>query len=691
MIPRVAHAARWRNGLDAAQLNRTLTATVPRFFLTAKSNRVTSSPSSFPHHRAPPLLQSPFHHRPFYTSRPGLLAAPIDPHGPIDPLPPLRYSDDMLRSILSTVRTIAMVGVSSNWNRPSYFVMKYLQDKGCRVIPVNPGMAGKELLGERVYARLEDIPEPVDMVDIFRASSSVPPIVSSAIAIGARVVWMQLGVRNDTAALEAQRAGLVVVMDRCPKIEFGRLGGELSWQGVNSGIVSSKRFVAPREKRRKVMWVAPEAADGVEEREPGFATRAVHAGVTPDPTTGARTMPIYQTTSYVFDDVDHAASLFNLHTFGYIYSRLTNPTVSALEERIASLEGGRAALCSSSGHAAQFLTFFTLLEPGDEFVASQNLYGGSITQFKMSFPKLGWKCTFFDPDDMDSLRRVVTEKTKAVFIESLSNPGGVVVDIEACNRVTQEYGIPLIVDNTLATPYLCQPFKHGADLVVHSTTKFLSGHGNSLGGCIVESGKFNWAKTDKFPSLTKPESAYHGLVFYETFGDFAFTTKARAVALRDFGPTMAPFNAFLTMTGIETLHLRMERHCANAKKVAEFLQSHAVVAWVSYAGLAGNKYTPLVEKYLPKGAGSVFTFGVKGGFENGTKVVESVNVFSHLANIGDTRSLILHPASTTHRQLTEEQQIAAGAGPDVIRLSIGIEDVDDLIADLDQALKSCKL
>ncbi|KXS15748.1 lyase, partial [Gonapodya prolifera JEL478] len=341
----------------------------------------------------------------------------------------------------------------------------------------------------------------------------------------------------------------------------------------------------------------------------GFGTTAVHAGAAPDPTTGARVTPIYQTASYVFDDADHAASLFNLHTFGYIYSRLTNPTVSVLEERIAALEGGRAALCSSSGQAAQFLAFFTLLEPGDEFVASQNLYGGSTTQFKMLFPKLGWKCTFFDPEDPESLKRAVNERTKAVFIESLANPGGVVVDIEECAEVAHSFGIPLIVDNTLATPYLCQPFKHGADLVIHSTTKFLSGHGNSLGGAIVESGKFNWGQNGKFLSITKPEPAYHGLVFYETFGDFAFTTKARAVALRDFGPAMAPFNAFLTITGIETLHLRMDRHCSNAKKVAEFLRSHPAVEWVSYAGLEGSKYEHKVKKYLPRGAGSVFTFG----------------------------------------------------------------------------------
>ncbi len=594
---------------------------------------------------------------------------------------PIPYTDDYLRQILQEVRTIAVVGASSNWNRPSYFVIKYLQDKGYRVIPVNPGLAGQELLGERVYADLQSIPEPVDMVDIFRNSQAAGPIADEAVAIGAKVVWMQLGVRNDEAAVRASAAGLRVVMDRCPKIEFGRLGGELSWSGVNSGIIANRSFQAPRPKKRR----APLPESG-EVAAFGFATQAVHSGNSPDPTTGARTTPIYQTTSYVFDDVDHAASLFNLHTFGYIYSRLTNPTVSVLEERLATLEGGRAAVCAASGHAAQFLAFFTLLEPGDHFVASRNLYGGSLTQFGLSFKKLGWDCTFVDPLDMDNFRRAIGPRTKALFIESLANPGGIVVDIEAVAKVAHEAGIPLIVDNTLATPYLCRPFEWGADIIIHSTTKFLSGHGNSVGGAVIESGRFNWNASDKFPSLTKPEPAYHGLTFYETFGDFAFTTKARAVALRDFGPAMAPMNAFLTITGIETLHLRIERHSANALAVARFLAAHPAVAWVNYAGLPDNPFHALQQKYLPKGAGSVFTFGVKGGFAAGVRLVEAVRLFSHLANIGDTRSLIIHPASTTHGQLSDEQKAAAGAGDDVIRLSVGIEDVADLIRDLDRAL-----
>ncbi|MBF0277147.1 MAG: O-acetylhomoserine aminocarboxypropyltransferase [SAR324 cluster bacterium] len=418
----------------------------------------------------------------------------------------------------------------------------------------------------------------------------------------------------------------------------------------------------------------------------GIETRAIHAGARPDAVTGARNTPIYQTSSYVFDDAEHAADLFNLQTFGFIYSRLTNPTVSVLEERMASLEGGRAAVCAASGHAAQFLTFFTLLGPEDEFIASRNLYGGSITQFGLSFKKLGWTCHFVDPDNPENFRKAITSKTKAIFIEILANPGGIIVDVEPVAAIAKEAGIPLIVDNTMATPYLCQPIAWGADIVLHSTTKFLSGHGTSLGGALIESGKFDWAQNDKFPSMTKPEPAYHGLTFYETFGDFGFSTKARAVALRDFGPCLSPANAFYTITGIESLPVRMERHIANARAIAEFLDSHSAVSWVSYAGLKSSSYYELAQKYLPRGPGSVFTFGVKGGYDSGVKVVEGVELFSHLANIGDTRSLIIHPASTTHRQLSEEQQAKAGAGPDVIRLSIGLESIDDLIYDLDQAL-----
>ena len=396
---------------------------------------------------------------------------------------PIAYSDAKIRAILERVKTIALVGASANWNRPSYFVMKYLQGKGYRVIPVNPGIAGRPLLGEMAYASLRDIPDKVDMVDVFRRSEDTAPIVEDAVAIGAKVVWMQLGVRNDAAAKIAEAAGLEVIMNRCPKIEFGRLGGELSWSGVNSGIIRNRPPAPPLQRRVKTR---PAPARNLDY---GFETRAIHAGAAPDPTTGARSTPIYQTTAYVFDDVDHAASLFNLHNFGYIYSRLTNPTVSVLEERIAALEGGRAAVAASSGHAAQFLTFFTLMEPGDEFVASRNLYGGSLTQFGLSFKKLGWTCHFVDPTDPENFRRALTPKCKAIFIENLANPGGVVVDIKRVADVAHEAGLPLIVDNTLATPYLCRPFEHGADIVVHSTTKFLAGHGNSLGGVVVEFGQ----------------------------------------------------------------------------------------------------------------------------------------------------------------------------------------------------------
>jgi O-acetylhomoserine (thiol)-lyase len=422
-------------------------------------------------------------------------------------------------------------------------------------------------------------------------------------------------------------------------------------------------------------------------REFGFETKMIHAGSQPEPVTGARQTPIYQNIGYVFHDTDHAASLFNLQTFGFIYSRLTNPTVAVLEERIASLEGGRGATCCASGHAAQILALFPLMDPGDELIASNRLYGGSITQFGKTFKKFDWRCTFVDVDEPENLRRALSPRTKAIFTESLANPGGVVSDLEALSKVAKEAGVPLIVDNTMATPYLCPAFEHGADLIVHSTTKFLSGNGTSQGGCVVDSGRFDWAQNDKFPSLSAPEPAYHGLRFAESFGDMAYTTHAHAVGLRDLGATMAPMNAFQTLLGIETLALRMERHCANALGVARFLEAHDQVAWVSHAGLESSPYHALGKKYLPKGAGSVFTFGVKGGYETGVKVVESCELLSHLANLGDARSLILHPASTTHRQLTDEQRAAAGAGPEVIRLSIGLETLDDIIADLDQALK----
>jgi O-acetylhomoserine (thiol)-lyase len=419
----------------------------------------------------------------------------------------------------------------------------------------------------------------------------------------------------------------------------------------------------------------------------GFETRMIHAGSPPEPVTGARQTPIYQNVGYVFHDADHAASLYNLQTFGFIYSRLTNPTVSALEERIASLEDGRGATCCASGHAAQLLAFFAFMEPGDAFVASNRLYGGSITQFTKTFRKFDWHAHIVDVDDLEAVRAAITPRCKALFVESLANPGGMVSDLEALAAVAHEAGILFIVDNTLATPYLCRPIEWGADLVVHSTTKFMAGSGTSVGGCVVDSGKFDWAQNDKYSGLTAPEPAYHGISFYETFGDLAYTNHAHAVGLRDLGPTMAPMNAFLTLLGCETLALRMERHCDNALAVAQFLSRHPGVAWVSFPGLPDNPYRARAEKYLAGRYGSLFTFGVKGGYAMGMKVVESCELWSHLANIGDTRSLILHPASTTHRQLTEEQREAAGAGDDTVRLSVGLETVEDIIADLDQALR----
>jgi O-acetylhomoserine (thiol)-lyase len=420
---------------------------------------------------------------------------------------------------------------------------------------------------------------------------------------------------------------------------------------------------------------------------PGFATRAIHAGAAPDPATGARVTPIYQTTSFVFNDAEHAASLFGLQVFGNIYSRIGNPTQSVLEARVAALEGGTAALAVASGHAAQAIVFHTLLEPGDDFVAGRQLYGGSINQFNHAFKKFGWNVIWADSTDPASFEKAITPKTKAIMIESIANPGGIVVDIAAISAIAKKAGVPLIVDNTLASPYLCRPKEHGADIVVHSLTKFMGGHGNSIAGVIVDCGSFDWMKAGKkYPTLTAPNASYNGMVLAETFGNFAFAIACRVMGLRDLGPAISPFNAFLVLTGIETLPLRMERHCANALAVARHLEKHKAVAWVNYAGLESNKYHAIARRICPAGAGAVFTFGLKGGYDAGVKFVGALEMFSHLANIGDTRSLVIHPASTTHSQLTKEQRAAAGAGDDVVRLSIGIEDVGDIIADLDQAL-----
>ncbi|MHB0952253.1 MAG: O-acetylhomoserine aminocarboxypropyltransferase [Allorhizobium sp.] len=422
------------------------------------------------------------------------------------------------------------------------------------------------------------------------------------------------------------------------------------------------------------------------DRNPGFATLAVHAGAQPDPATGARVTPIYQTTAYVFNDADHAAALFGLKQFGNIYTRIMNPTQAVLEERVAALEGGTAALAVASGHAAQMLVFHTIMQPGDNFVAARKLYGGSINQFGHAFKNFGWQVRWADPADPESFAAEIDDRTRGIFIESLANPGGTFVDIAAIAEVARKHGLPLIVDNTMASPYLLRPLEHGADIVVHSATKFLGGHGNSMGGIIVDGGTFDWSASGKFPMLSEPRPEYSGVVLHQTFGNFAFAIACRVLGLRDLGPAIAPMNAFLILTGIETLPLRMQRHCDNALKVATWLKQHPKVAWVNYAGLDSDPNHALQTRYSPKGAGAVFTFGVKGGYAAGKALVEGLQLFSHVANIGDTRSLVIHPASTTHAQLTEVQQMAAGAGPDVVRLSIGIEDPADIIADLEQSL-----
>lgn len=422
------------------------------------------------------------------------------------------------------------------------------------------------------------------------------------------------------------------------------------------------------------------------DRPLGFDTLQIHAGSRPDPATGARQTPIYQTTAYVFRDADHAAKLFNLQEVGYIYSRLTNPTVSVLQERVATLEGGVGAIACSSGHAAQILALFPLMAPGRNIIASTRLYGGTVTQFSQSMKRFGWDASFVDFDDLAAIEEAADDDTRAIFCESVSNPGGYVTDIPAVAEVAKRLGVPLIVDNTSATPWLCKPFEMGADLVVHSTTKYLSGNGTSMGGIVVDAGRFDWSAGGKYPSLSEPEPAYHGLKFHETFGPMAYTFHGIAIGLRDLGMSQSPQNAFLTLLGIETLSLRMARHVENAAKVAAWLEADPRVTSVTYAGLPSSPWNDRAKRLYPKGAGAIFTFAVKGGYEACVKLVDSVRLFSHVANLGDTRSLIIHSASTTHRQLSPEQQAAAGAAPDMVRLSIGIEDADDLIADLDQAL-----
>ncbi|HWQ15994.1 MAG TPA: O-acetylhomoserine aminocarboxypropyltransferase [Roseiflexaceae bacterium] len=422
------------------------------------------------------------------------------------------------------------------------------------------------------------------------------------------------------------------------------------------------------------------------DRQFGFHTRALHAGQRPDPATGSRAVPIYQTTSYVFEDTDHAAALFNLQRFGNIYTRIMNPTTAVFEERIAALEGGVGALAVGSGQAAQLVALASLLEAGDQIVAAATLYGGTYTQFDISLRRFGIDTVFVEPDEPENFRRAITPRTRVLYGETIGNPRINVLDIEAVAQIAHEHHLPLVIDNTFATPYLCRPFEHGADIVVHSATKFIGGHGTSIGGVIVDSGRFPWER-GPFPQLLEPSKGYHGIRFRETFGDFAFIMKARVEALRDLGPALSPFNAFLFLQGLETLGIRMERHVANARAVASFLSEHPAVAWVNYPSLPGSPSHALARKYLPRGAGAVLTFGVKGGLAAGKRFIERLQLWSHLANVGDAKSLVIHPASTTHQQLSEEEQRAGGVLPEMIRLSVGLEDVDDLLWDLDQALR----
>ncbi|HYZ86321.1 MAG TPA: O-acetylhomoserine aminocarboxypropyltransferase/cysteine synthase family protein [Bryobacteraceae bacterium] len=421
------------------------------------------------------------------------------------------------------------------------------------------------------------------------------------------------------------------------------------------------------------------------ERVFGFNTRSLHEGYGPDPTTGSRAVPIYQTTSYVFKDSAHAASLFALQEFGNVYTRIMNPTTDVLEKRVASLENGAAALAVSSGQAAQVLALTSLMQSGDEFVSASTLYGGTYTQFDVSFRRLGITPIFVEPDDPENFRKAITPKTKCIYGETISNPRGNVLDIEAVAKIAHEHNLPLVIDSTFATPYLCRPIDFGADIVVHSLTKFMGGHGNSIGGIIVDSGKFDWTKGN-FPLLTQPSPAYHGMNFSEVFGPIAFIIRCRVEGLRDLGPALSPFNSFLFLQGIETLSMRMDRHVSNTMAVAHYLEKHPQVSWVRHPSLPSSPYYEIAQKYLPKGAGAVFSFGLKGGYEGGRTLIDRLKLFSHLANVGDCRSLVIHPASTTHQQLNAEQQKAAGVEPEMVRLSIGLEDVDDLLWDLDQAL-----
>jgi O-acetylhomoserine (thiol)-lyase len=423
------------------------------------------------------------------------------------------------------------------------------------------------------------------------------------------------------------------------------------------------------------------------DRQLGFNTRALHAGYSPDPTTKSRAVPIYQTTSFVFDNSEHAAALFALQQFGNIYTRIMNPTTDVLEQRVASLENGIAGLATASGQSAQFIALSSLLEPGDHFVAASTLYGGTYTQFEVSFRKFGYDVTFVEPDDPENFRKAIKPNTKLLYGETISNPRGNVLDIEAIAKIAHDSSVPLVIDNTFATPYVCRPIDYGADIVVHSLTKFMGGHGNSIGGMIVDSGRFDWKKS-KHPQINTPSRAYHGMNFSEVFGNLAFIIRCRVEGLRDIGPCLSPFNAFLFLQGIETLGMRMDRHLSNSLAVAQHLEKHPLVDWVKYPSLPASPYYQMARKYTPKGAGAVFSFGIKGGYDAGKRFIDNLKMFSNLANVGDSRSLVIHPASTTHQQLSREEQDAAGVTPDLVRLSVGLEDLDDILWDLDQGLEA---
>ena len=588
-----------------------------------------------------------------------------------------KFDDLQIANILSSVKTIAMVGASNNWKRPSNFVMKYLQRKGYKIIPVNPREAGKKINNELCYASLKDIPINIDMVDVFRKSDECLQLAKETIKIKAKVFWMQIGIFNSDANELILKNNLECIFNRCPKIEHSRIFGELGSGGFYSKLISSKKNKHKSSGKNSGNFF----------KSNNLETLSIHAGTAPDPITGARSFPIYQSTAFAFDDSEHAASLFNLQENGNIYGRLSNPTTAALEQKIAALDNAVGSCCVSSGHAAQLVALYPLLNPGKKIVASSKLYGGSITQFTKTFKSFGWETDLVDITNYEEVKQAIKSKNvRALFAESLSNPEGVVSDITQLSEIAHDEGIPLIIDNTMATQAMCQPANYGADIIIYSTTKFLSGHGNAMGGCVVDTGKFDWANNREFGKLNEPDASYHGIKFYETFGNLAYINFCHACALRDLGTTMSPFNAYLTLTGIETLNLRMQKHMSNAEKVANFLIKHNKVDTVSWSGFQNNKSHKLAKKYFKFGFGSVFTFSVKSGYDGAKKVVENCNLFSHLANVGDTKSLIIHPASTTHRQLSSEQREISGAGDSVIRVSIGIEHSDDIIKDLKTTL-----